>query len=40
MLYPIVHPFCVVREEDIRRHRRELDELIERRHPAIWKLCK
>jgi hypothetical protein len=40
MIHPIVHPFCMTDDQWLRLHRRELDELIERRHPAIWKLCR
>lgn len=40
MLYPIAHPFVAVSPEWTRLHYAELDLLIERRQPAIWKLAR
>lgn len=40
MLYPIVHPFCVLSDHLVELHRAELDLMIERRTPSLSKLTR
>lgn len=40
MIYPINHPFYVLSDELLRLHEQELQYLIQKRHPSIWKLSR
>lgn len=40
MIYPINHPFYVVSDHLLRLHEHELQQLIEKRNPSVWKLAR
>jgi len=40
MIYPINHPYYAVSDTMLEVHRQELQRMIDKRHPAIWKLAR